>query len=411
MGDENHETVSVLVVAIGGYGFHYLKTLVEELQPSRCHIVGVVDPMAKQSRLWPVVSLLGVPVRPTIEEFYAEGHHADLAVISSPIHWHVPQSVVALAHKTSVLCDKPLGATIQEAHELIRARDRSGRWVMIGYQWSYSAAIQALKADILAGRFGKPIRLSTLCCWPRDLSYYGRNDWAGRLRDGTTGRWVLDGPENNAMAHYLHNLFFVLGPEMHLSAEPCSIQAELYRANAIENCDTAVCRAMTNEGVELLFYASHATERTIAPRFRFEFEYAVISCGNENGGGIVTLERGGREMSYGSPDDTPQFRKLVAALDRVNGAGPIVCGPEAAMAQTRAVNGMHDSVPEIAAFPASLIRRERSPERVYVEGLDDILMRCYREGRLPSEAGVPWATAGRSVDLAGYDYFPGGSQP
>src|SRR5512135_1399371 len=96
MADATHETVSVLVVAIGGYGFHYLKTIVEELQPSRCQIAGVVDPMARQSRLWPVVSLLGVPVRATIEEFYAEGHHADLAVISSPIHWHVPQSIVAL---------------------------------------------------------------------------------------------------------------------------------------------------------------------------------------------------------------------------------------------------------------------------------------------------------------------------
>ena len=118
--------VSVLMVAIGGYGFHYLKTLLEELPPARCRLAGVVDPRAEQSMLWPVVSHLGVPVHASVEAFYGEGHRADLAVISSPIHWHVPQSLVALAHGSTVLCDKPLGATIQEAQELIQARDRSG---------------------------------------------------------------------------------------------------------------------------------------------------------------------------------------------------------------------------------------------------------------------------------------------
>jgi predicted dehydrogenase len=408
MPDVNHVTTSVLMVAIGGYGFHYLKTLLEQFHPSRCHIVGVVDPMAKQSRLWPVVSLLGVPVRPTIEEFYAEGHHADLAVISSPIHHHVPQSIVALERGTSVLCDKPIGATIQEAEELIRARGQSGRWVMIGYQWSFSAAILALKRDILEGRFGRPIRLSTLCCWPRDLSYYGRNDWAGRLRHEATGRWVLDSPANNGMAHYLHNLFFVLGPDMHLSARPRSVQAEMYRANAIESCDTASCRVITDQGVELLFHASHATERTIAPRFRFDFEQAVITCGENNGGGIVAKFRDGREKAYGSPDDTPQFHKLIAALDRVLGAGPIVCGPEAAMSQTLAVNGMHDSVADIPSFPEAMLRREQSPERVYAAGLDEVLLRCYRDGTLPAESGAPWAVAGRTISLADYHQFPGG---
>ena len=29
---------------------------------------------------------------------------------------------------------------------------------------------------------------------------------AGRLWDVATGSWVLDGPMNNAMAHFLHSL-------------------------------------------------------------------------------------------------------------------------------------------------------------------------------------------------------------
>ena len=448
MAETGAGPVSVLVVAIGGYGAHYLKALLAlacpgpgaeapgatdrqpptDLLPSRCRLAGVVDPMATQSPVWPLVSGLNVPVRSSIEEFYSEGHRADLAVISSPIHWHVPQSIVALSNGSSVLCDKPLGATIQEADELIETRDRSGRWVMIGYQWSFSSAILALKRDILAGLFGRPARCLALCCWPRDVSYYGRNDWAGRLRDEATGRWVLDSPANNAMAHYLHNLFFVLGPEMHLSARPRTVQAELYRAYPIESCDTAICRAMTEDGAELLFYASHVTERTIDPRFRLEFEDAVISCGEDEGSDIVAVGRNGQRKRYGSPEDTPQFQKLVAAIDRVStrtvpcthtvgaelarpgGDATIVCGPEAAMSQTLGVNGMHDSVSEVTCFPSSLVRREGAPERLFVAGLDDLLVRCYENGILPSEAGVEWAVAGRTVDLAGYRHFPGGAR-
>jgi len=239
------------------------------------------------------------------------------------------------------------------------------------------------------------------------VAYYRRNDWAGRLRDEVTGRWILDGPANNAMAHSLHNLFFLLGPQIHLSALPRSIDAELYRAFPIESCDTAVCRATTTDGAVVLFYASHATERSIDPRFRLEFEEAVITHG-EDAPVIVAVDRAGRRKEYGSPDATPQFRKLEAAVEFVRGRGEIVCGPEAAMPQTLAVDGMHDSVPEIPALPVSLLRLETSPERVWTAGLDDLLRRCYRDGTLPAETGVPWAVAGRRVELGDYRSFPGG---
>jgi predicted dehydrogenase len=411
------------MVAIGGYGAHYLNALLQlagEPLP-RCRLAGVVDPMAMQSPAWSAVKALDVRVRCSVEEFYSGEEAADLAVISSPIHWHVPQSIVALAHGSSVLCDKPIGATIQEAEDLIRARRSAQRWVMIGYQWSFSAAILALKRDVRSGLFGRPTRASALCLWPRDFTYYHRNDWAGRLRDQATGRWVLDSPANNAMAHYLHNLFFVLGPEMHLSARPRSVQAELYRAYPIESCDTAVCRATTSGGVEVLFYASHATERAFAPSFRLEFEDAVVTCDEQQAGDIVAVDRKGRWKRYGAPDDTPQFHKLVAAIDRLAGETerasgaapsapgsiePVICGPEAAISQTLCVNGMHESASAVTPFPSRLVQHEGKPDRLFVAGLDDVLLQCYGKRCLPSEGGVDWAVAGRTVDLAGYHRFP-----
>jgi predicted dehydrogenase len=410
MSQDPSGAVSILMVAIGGYGFHYLRTILDEFVPGRCRLAGVVDPLALRSGLWPTVARLGVPVSSTVEEFYAAGHRADLAVVASPIHHHVPQSSAALHNLSHVLCDKPLGATIQEAEELMRVRDRSGRSVTIGYQWSFSSAILSLKRDIMAGAFGRPRRLSTLCLWPRDAAYYRRNDWAGRMRDAATGRWVLDGPANNAMAHFLHNLFFVLGRELHLSARPREVQAERYRAYPVETDDTVACRAFTDEGIELLFYASHVTSENAGPLFRFEFEDALVTfTGQETG--IVAEDSKGRRKSYGSPDDTPQFRKLAEAVDAVRPGTAVVCGLEAARSQTLCVNAVYESAPEAARFPEGLLRGASDPERVFVAGLGETLQRCYRNATLPSEAGVGWAVPGASVGLTDYLWFPGGTPP
>ncbi len=401
--------VRVLMVAIGGYGYYYLQTLLEQVPAERAVLAGVVDPEARASRGWPWVEARGVPVFHEVAAFYAAGHEADLAVVVSPIHYHVPQSCAALEHGSDVLCDKPLGATVQEAARLISTRDRCRRFVMIGYQWSYSTAIQALKRDILAGLFGRPVRFSTLCCWPRDMSYYRRNQWAGRLKDPATGRWVLDGPANNAMAHFLHNLLYLGGPEIHLSARPRTVQAELYRAYPIESCDTAACRLSTDTGVEVLMYASHATETAIDPRFTLEFETASVTF-DAKAGGVVARDAAGHVKRYGAPDDSPQFTKLFAAIDAARSPATIACGPEAAMAHTLAVNGMHESVSEPVSFPDAIVVGGDAAGRCYVPGLNETLSRCYERHLLPAEAGAGWARAGLPVDLDGYDTYPRGDR-
>lgn len=394
-GQPDSRPVRVLMAAIGGYGQHYLTALLDDVPPGRAELAGVVDPLARQSPAWPKVGGAGVPVADDIDGFFAAGHQADLTVVASPIHCHVPQSVAALAAGSHVLCEKPVGATVPDVDRLVEARDRAGRFVMIGYQWSFSEAIQRLKRDLLEGRYGRPLRLATLCAWPRHAAYYGRNTWAGRLRERDTGAWVLDSPANNAMAHFLHNALFLLGPGPGRSAVPVSLTAELARAYPIESADTVASRIITDGGCEVLFLASHATEHSVAPCFQLECERGVVTFG-ETAPRIVGTASDGLETDYGDPDATPQFRKLFLALDRVRQPGAEICGVEAAAAQAVCVAAMHESAGGIASFPGAL-RRGRPDDRVYVIGLEDALRRCYRSGVLPSEIGCPWAAAGRMV--------------
>ena len=401
--------VSVVMVGISGMGLHYLMTLLEEFSPGEIELRAAVDPFPEKSERYAELKEKGIPVFDSLSEFYGSGQTAELAVISSPTQHHVFQSCEALRSGSHVLCEKPIGATIQDADRLIQVKNESNHWVMIGYQWSYSKAIQCLKRDILKGMFGRPVQLKSLCFWPRTEDYYAKSSWLGRKKD-EEGCWVLDSPANNAMAHFLHNLFYVLGDHADTSARPTAVTAELYRAYPIQNFDTVACRAFTKEGTELLFYASHVTRPDQGPIFSFEFELASITYG-EVSEEIIAIDRKRKEKHYGSPEAAHHFLKLFDAVACVREPKPVVCGPEAARSQTLCVNGIQESFPEIVEFPESMVHKEESEGRWWVDGLAEGFYDCYMKGILPSEGNIPWARAGIPVDVRDYRYFPGGIPP
>jgi predicted dehydrogenase len=403
---QKKQPVSAVLVGTSGMGLHYLKTLLEEFPPGALELRAAVDPFPEKSERYSDLKRLGIPVFDSLQKFYESSMTSELVVISSPIHYHVRQSCEALRSGSNVLCEKPLGATVQEAEQLIQTRDESGLWVMIGYQWSYSSAIQALKRDILAGLFGKPIRLKTICLWPRDEAYYLRSDWAGKIKD--KGNWVLDSPANNAMAHFLHNLFYVLGEKVDRSAQPARLEAELYKAYPIENFDSIACRVFTGEGTELLFYASHSVHKEIGPLFSFEFEKATVTYG-EVSEEIIARGPEDKQKRYGSPDAEHPFHKLFEAVASVREPRLILCGPEAASSQTLCINGIQESAPEVITFAESMVEKNDKEHRRWVKGLAEALYDCYKKGVLPSEAGFSWSQAGKSIDLRNYRFFPHGA--
>ncbi len=407
MEQHTHSPVSVLMSAIGGYGFHYLNTFLETYTPDKARLAGVVDPFPEKSALFRTVREMKVPIFPTMELFFGSEPPPDLAVISSPIHFHASQAVASLEHGCRVLLDKPLAVTVQDADRIIRAKNESGRWLMVGYQWCYSRAIQALKKDIRSGLLGAPLRFRCLCLWPRPPAYYARNDWVGKKKGD--GAWILDSPVANAMAHFLHVMLTLLDATPNGSA-PEAVTAELYRAYAIENYDTAACRIETGGGTEILFYVSHAVPDSAGPVFSLECEEATVVFTGDSGG-FVARGRRGNEKRYGSPDDDPQFQKLFDAVDSVHEEKPVVCGPEDCRPHTLCMNGIQESCPDIRPFPEAMIQSESASGQLWVKGLPELFRRCYREGRLPGEDGAGWTAPGARISLRDYLYFPGGRFP
>lgn len=405
MKQKEKKAVSVVLAGIAGVGQSYLETLLEGFPPGDITLEAVVEPYPERSAYQIELEDRGIPVLASYSRIYENRESPDLVVVCSPIHHHVSQTSIALEHGSHVLCEKPLGATIQDAERLIEVMKNTRPWVMLGYQWSYSRAIQSFKTDVIRGKFGKPIRAKTLCFWPRDEAYYRRNDWAGKIRD-SKGTWVLDSPANNAMAHFLHNLFYILGDKPDSCAMPSEVTAELYRAYPIENYDTVACRAFTHGGVEILFYASHVTSDDLGPMFSLEFEKATVTYGDIEDN-IIARHQHGHTHRYGSPEAEHPLLKLFEAVRTVREPKPILCGPEASMAQTLCMNGMQESVSAIKDFPDSKICLDAECQRRWVINLLPELRDCYSRGLLPSEANLDWADSGKSVNLEAYHHFPG----
>ena len=395
------EEITVALAGLGGYGHFYLNALLPQSKQPGLRLVAGIDPVPANCPYLTEIEAAGVPIYPGLTDFYEVGH-ADLVVVAAPIHLHWPLTQQALAHGSHVLCEKPLCATFQETQQFIAAQQAADRIVAVGYQWSFAEAILDLKADIQAGRLGQPIRLKSYVFWPRGTTYYGRNRWAGRIKT-EDGQWVLDSPVNNATAHYLHNMFFVLGDRPETTAMPVSVQAELYRANPIQNYDTAALRSTTEDGVEILFYTAHPVSDNIGPVFEYEFEEAVVRYA-DRGARIIATYRDGRRHDYGDPfaDDR---RKLWLTADAIRNGGQVVCQPQTAVAQVLAMNGVQESKPDIIDYPPELLRT--TGEITWVEGLLGDLKICYDRYLLPAEAGdISWASAGKLIDLQAYSTFP-----
>ncbi len=308
------DPVPAVLVGIGGYGEVYLSSLLEEPAGRRCHIVGAVDPEPKRCSRLAELEGLCVPIYDDLETFYAE-RSAVLAVISSPMHFHSEQTCQALGHGSHVLLEKPAAAVPADVDRMIDARDKAGCVAAVGFQWSFALSILQLKRDILAGRFGAPHGGRSLTLWSRAESYYKRNDWVGRRRD-PAGRWILDSPACNAMAHDLHNLLFLLGESMDRSADPVGVDERLGRVNDIETFDTVAARIVVRGGAEILFLASHAIgqHEEVQPRFTLEFERATVTFPGKMVP-VTAVFRDGSTVEYASPYSTSQVSKLWATLD------------------------------------------------------------------------------------------------
>ncbi len=388
--------LSLLLAGVGGYGGLIAGEVLDHCAEHNAEVVGIVEPFLENSPVKEQIRSLSLPVYTTLEDFYQE-HHADLAILSTPIYLHAPQSIFVLEHGSDCLCEKPIAPTLQEADAMQAAAARTGKHLTIGYQLSHSPAVLALKEDILSGRLGKPVTLYAMTCWPRNSAYFAR-PWAAKVK--IDGHYVLDSIAMNACAHYLHNMFFLLGKEMNQSAKPVSMQASVSRANDIETYDTAAFRILTEEGTVLNYTATHASRENINPRMRFLFENARVEMAEtDDENGITAYFQNGQIKHYG-PTTRDRFQKIWYCCEVARGEKQPLCTVETAYSHLQCVN----AVSQFA--PVHPLTAEKENDVMVVDGIDTLFQKAFRENKMPWELSTLIAPP-TEISLKNYHRFEG----
>lgn len=346
----------------------------------------------------------GVGVFDDYEAFLAEP--IDAVWLPIPIRLHRPFTERALDAGKAVMCEKPAAGVIEDVDAMIAARDRAGLPVAIGFQDIHDPVTTTLKRQLLAGDFGEVLDASVVCCWPRDTEYYTRNDWAGRLRVDDT--WVLDSPVNNAMAHFIALPLFLLGRELAASAEPRSIDAELYRASDIENYDTASLRVGLDNGVKLGIYYTHACAKNQGPTIKIHTDRGVIEWSFES----VTLAIDGqtRDIKRTADRRHTMVQRFARAVRGRPEPGVALASLEVARGHTMIVNGASQAATVIAVPEEAVARVDRGDGHFvrHIVGIEDTLYHAAEHRQMLHETGRLGFTAPPvSLDLTGYDRFAG----
>ncbi len=369
--------VKVLLCGMGGYGENYVREyLTRDVVSSS--LVAIADPFAERSPLYEDVCKRGIEIFNSPAEFY-ESHSADLCIISSPIHTHFPFVMTALAHGSNVLTEKPV-CFKSEQFEQMQAKSLETRlFVAVGYQMCFAKDVLALKADILKGIYGKPVRMKTIRLMRRNDIYYNRSSWAGAVF--CNGEPVYDSPFTNACAHQFQTMVFLLGNAMDESETVSCCKGLLARIRpSITNCDTVELKFTTRGNVDLYYYASHAVDDAkIGPLSEYEFENGTVY---EDGNGFVGKLNDGTVIDYIHMDKGERLEKLYESVRCVQEHRSPVCTLKCARTHTDAVLMAQDMGVRDCSDRAVGKKDDKGSIYYTIDGLSQLLQNAYAQWRI-----------------------------
>ncbi len=386
----------VALIGVSGYGRVYLQLLQECQTQGRLELVAavIINPEEERDTLrW--LEAHHCRVYTSYEQMLAEqAGKLDLCLVPTGIHWHARMTVAALKNGANVLVEKPLCASMQEVAEIEQVAREQERFVAVGFQDFYEPGTQWLKQQLVEGSIGTIESVRFLGLWPRARQYFLRNNWAGRLT--SQGVPVLDSPLSNAFAHFVMLSLFFADPRENRAAAAEILEAELFRAHAIESFDTGVVRSRTADGIELWFGASHACRSTIEPVIEIRGSRGV-ACWRYEQETWLQNEAGAKQAHRLLSVNGARQHMIDAVLRRLNDSATRICEPAMAARHTSFIEALHGFAP-IRDFDPEIIDWGEDPSAPtavpLVRDLEPALRAAHTSGSALASRDVVWAAVG-----------------
>lgn len=250
----------VAIAGLGGFaGNHHsvIKSLEEE---GVCKLVSTCDPNpAGQQTQIQKFDLIERQVR-LHEDFNAmleeEADSIDVVLLPTPIPLHAEQHRRVIELGKACYLEKPPTLWWPEFQQMLEVEKQAKWQTQIGFNFVGDPFRRRLKERLLSGEFGQVLGATLIAIWPRDLAYYQRNNWAGKMQ--VDGKPVMDSPIGNACAHFVQDLLFWLGSgDVDSVMDISQVRANLTQAHPIESFDTVMLEALSPKGQWLRMGVTH----------------------------------------------------------------------------------------------------------------------------------------------------------
>ena len=338
------------------------------------------------------------------EMLEAEQGGAELLSLPLSIQTHAELSIKAMEAGFDVLVEKPPAATVQDVDAMIAASEATGHFCEVGFQNQSKNTVRELKRAICDGKLGDIERISVMGEWVRDDDYYARNAWAGQMM--LDGEYVLDGPTNNALAHYLFNALYWSSQTWNDTDTPARVKGELYHAHPIPGEDTASIRVETAGGTQIVYNVTLAGWEVQGPLTRIEGTKATAWW--DHVGDTQIEYKDGRSETIVWDKQREHDEVFRNAIHYLRGDSDELHAPIAmTRPMTVALNGAYESGAPPHAVPAEHVTREDRGEKVFtgINGISELMAHCYEEALTFAEAGAAWAYEPEWFDTSDYSEF------
>ena len=301
----------------------------------------------------------------------------EAVAIVTPNHLHFPVAQAALEAGFHVICDKPMTVSLDEARELRRIAEGSGRILAVTYNYSGYPMIRQARAMVARGELGRirVVQGQYAQDWlTEDIEKSGQKQAAWRTDPALSGAGGCIGDIGTHIYHLIH---FVTGLEVH------SLCAEL--SHFVEG------RQLDDNVHLLLRFAGEARGMIWASQ---------VAPGNENG---LTLrvygDKGGLEWRQENPNEL-LHSPFGAPTRRLTRGGPGTGGEAARLTRIPAghpegyIEGFANIYGEIAAA-IHAHREGRPPDDsvLYPNAVDGEMGVAFIEAAVrSSNAGATWTT-------------------
>ena len=196
-------------------------------------------------------------------EMHGRAGTLDAVVIITPHVLHFDMATAALEAGLDVLLEKPMVLDAQQATELIRTRDRTGRLLVVAFQGSLSPQVRTVARMIASGELGAVLNVDAVA-W---------QDW----KTHAAGTWRYDPAQSgggflfDTGAHMLNTVCDLVGEDvtqvsawMEDDGEPVDIRAVVmarFVSGALVTMN-ACGRAIPSLGSDIRVFCERATLRT-----------------------------------------------------------------------------------------------------------------------------------------------------